>query len=446
MDVSCDVIIVGARCAGASLATFLARRGLDVALVEADPLGTDQVLSTHTIHPPGLDVLDELGVGDAIRRSAPPVRTARLDVDGVFALAHFPAGRHECAPRRSRLDRLLQDTAIEAGARVFERTRVTGLIRDDGRVTGVEARSGDATLRLGAHLVVGADGRHSTVARLAGAEEYLGYDWPRAMYWAYWTPPPVWTSDEYPYDMLLRMTGSERRVIFPTDGGQLLVGTVPEASVARSWRGDYRAGYLANLRADPVLRPLVDAGTMTSRVIGTLHERFFYRRAAGRGWALAGDAGHHKDPLVGWGISEALIQARQLAAAILEDTDQALERYWRRRDVDSLPRYFFGRERGASGAISPLIPLVLSHVPEAPWVPARMIRETEYEANPYELVPMAAVIRWVLGATVRGRPRLLADFLAQARRVTQVRRHLKEARMRLHQVEQCRGSTLSLNG
>ena len=65
-----DVVIVGARCAGASLATQLARTGASVLLLDKDPLPSDQVLSTHTIHPPGIDVLDELGVGAAVRDGA----------------------------------------------------------------------------------------------------------------------------------------------------------------------------------------------------------------------------------------------------------------------------------------------------------------------------------------------------------------------------------------
>ncbi len=54
-----DVIIVGGRVAGASLAVMLAQSGVSVLAVDADVAGTDQIMSTHTIHPPGGDVLDE---------------------------------------------------------------------------------------------------------------------------------------------------------------------------------------------------------------------------------------------------------------------------------------------------------------------------------------------------------------------------------------------------
>lgn len=431
MSARYDALIVGGRCAGASLATFLARQGARVAVFEADRLGTDQVLSTHTIHPPGMDVLDDLGVGDAVRDRCPPVGLIRFEVDGAHADVPPPEGRHECCPRRYRLDRLLQETMAAAGADVHERTRVNALIWEDGRVAGVKATHASRPIEARGALVVGADGRHSTVARLVGAREYLGYEWRRAMYWAYWQPPSIWRSDVYPYDMLLTMKGPDRRVIFPTDDGQLLLGTVPEAATARGWRGDHRAGYLADLRGDPVFQPLVEGGTMTSRVIGTLSERFFFRQAAGPGWALVGDAGHHKDPIIGWGIAEGLVQAKQLARAIAEGGDLALERYWRQRDLDALPRYRLAQQRGEPGALNPVVPLVLGKAASTPWLPQAMVREIEHDANPFDVLPAGHVMRWVVGAALRGRPGLLRHFFAQGRRVRALQQELADARRRL---------------
>ncbi len=134
-----DVVIVGARCAGATLATFLARAGASVLLLDKDPLQTDQILSTHTIHPPGLDVLDEVGVGDAVRAVAPPSHIVRLRKNDAFVDCEFSGGRAEYCPRRKRLDGLLQDAAASAGVEVLDRTRVTSLVRDGDRVVGVQA-------------------------------------------------------------------------------------------------------------------------------------------------------------------------------------------------------------------------------------------------------------------------------------------------------------------
>ena len=72
-----DTVIVGARCAGAALATYLSRAGASVLLLDKSRLPSDQVLSTHTLHPAGMDVLDEVGIGADIRRVSPPMHVMR---------------------------------------------------------------------------------------------------------------------------------------------------------------------------------------------------------------------------------------------------------------------------------------------------------------------------------------------------------------------------------
>ena len=85
--------------------------------------------------------------------------------------------------------------AVGAGAELRDRSVATSLVRDGDRVSGVRVRQGGREWFFTAGLVVGADGRHSTVARLVGAEEYLGYDAQRAAYWGYWNAPTFWHTD-----------------------------------------------------------------------------------------------------------------------------------------------------------------------------------------------------------------------------------------------------------
>src|SRR5688500_6885046 len=177
------VVIVGARCAGATLATFLARGGASVLLLDKDRLPSDQILSTHTIHPPGLDVLDEVGVGGAVRAVAPPTHIVRLRKNEAFVDIEFPEARAEYCPRRVRLDGLLQDAAASSGVEVLDRIRVTSLLHEGGRVVGVRAAGPTGQERVfRASVVVGDDGRHSMIARHVDADEYLAYAAPRAMY------------------------------------------------------------------------------------------------------------------------------------------------------------------------------------------------------------------------------------------------------------------------
>jgi flavin-dependent dehydrogenase len=399
-----------------------------VVVLDANELGSDQVISTHTIHPGGMDLLDELGVGDAVRSGSPPARALRFEVDGSHVIVEPPPGRHECCPRRHRLDKLLQEKAIESGAEFLDKTRVGELVWDGDRVVGVRATRDGQTLEFRGTVTIGADGRRSTVAPLAGAEEYLAYDSPRGMYWAYWEPPAVWRGPDYPYDFLLRFDNNDRRVIFSTDNGELLLGTLPPLDVARRWRSDLETEYVADLSADPQIGPLVRGGRMTGKVIGTVNERFFFRRSAGPGWALVGDAGHHKDPILGWGISEALDGAKRLAAAITAGGDEALHRCWIARDVESLPRFRLAQERGALGRLNPLFPVVLSKASKMPSLLQRMVQEIEFGVNPYELLPVPKVALWTLQAAVKGRPRLLLDFVAQGKQASAVASEVKQRR------------------
>jgi flavin-dependent dehydrogenase len=424
-----DVIIVGARCAGATLAVFLARAGAHVLLVDRDALPSEYVLSTHGISPPGIDVLDDVGVGDAVRAVTPPVRVIRLNAEGSILDAQLPDGRAEYCPRRERLDGLLQRAAVDAGAELRDRTRVTALVRDGDRVAGVRAVKGGREWLFTGGLVVGADGRHSTVARLVEAQEYLGYDGQRAGYWGYWNAPSFWHTDAaYRFDMYFSHFGGQTGVIFPTDHDQLLIGSWPPADRAASWSADPERTLCAVLASEPVIGPLLHGSRPTGKVRGTLRERFFFRTGAGNGWALVGDAGHHKDFVIGDGITEALLQARSLAPEILTESDAALIRWWRARDVAALPWYALGREAGAPGPLPELMRLVFSRLDGYPKLKAGLIEAMDRRLSPIGVIPAIHVLRWTLAAALRARPQALVDLLALAPRAAAVYRELRERR------------------
>jgi 2-polyprenyl-6-methoxyphenol hydroxylase-like FAD-dependent oxidoreductase len=422
-----DVAIVGARCAGAALATLLARAGASVVVVEKDALHTDQVLSTHTIHPAGLDVLDEIGVGAAVRAVAPPSRTLRLAKNEAFVDMLFADGRAEYCPRRQRLDGLLQDAASAAGAEVRERTRVVSLLQQGDRVVGVRtADQAGQTHDIPARLVVGADGRHSTIAKLVQAEEYLGYDAPRALYWAYWNAPPAWR--EMPFDFYVGNRRGSIRAVFQTDHNQLLIASAPPVSEIGKWRHDAAAALTRDLLTDPVTGPLVDHNPPDGDVRGTVKERYFFRQSAGPGWVLVGDAGHHKEFVIGDGITEALIQVRSLTQAIREGTDAALVRWWRARDVEALPYFYFGKDEGALGAPLRIQEIVFRHANQSLQLRTGLGQVAEHTLSPYDVFPVATVLRWTLGAAFRGSPGVLRDFLTMGKRGALVARELKTRR------------------
>lgn len=422
---SYDVVIVGARCAGASLATLLARSGARVLVVDRDRLPSDQVLSTHTIHPPGVDVLDEIGVGDAVRAVTPPTRTARLRKGDAWADVSFAPGRSGLCPRRERLDGLLQSAAVEAGAELRDRTRATGVLFEGDRAIGVRLEAHGTAEEVRADVVVGADGRRSTVAEAVGADEYMAYDAPRAMYWGYWDAPGTWHTDAYPFDMYLGHVDPHYRVVFQTDHDQLLIGSLPPVEQAMTWRSDALGSLRRSLAEDSVTAPLVADNEPDGAVRGTVKERYFFRRAAGPGWALAGDAGHHKEFVIGDGITEALLQARSLAGAIQEGGTQALARWWRARDVEALPGYFWGRDQGAPGPPAELESLVIAKVAADERLRRRMTLLPEHECSPYDALPVSTILPVLLRGLSRGRLGLLREFVAQGRRAAEYARAAK---------------------
>ena len=168
-----DAIIVGARAAGAPTAMLLARTGRRVLLLDRATFPSD-TLSTHYIHQPGVACLRRWGLLDKVAASGcPPIREYTLDVgpfavhgapppiDGVERglLAAPPGARPHPRDRGRRA----------AGAEVRERFSVDGVLFENGRAVGVCSRDGHVER---ARLVIGADGRHSMIARAVHAPEY----------------------------------------------------------------------------------------------------------------------------------------------------------------------------------------------------------------------------------------------------------------------------------
>lgn len=335
-----DAIVVGARCAGAPTALRLARAGHRVLLLERARFPRD-TLSTHYLHLPAVARLASWGLLDRLRATGcPPLSRSVYEVSGVRLEGSSPAHLGQSAayaPRRHVLDTLLARAAAESGAELREGCTVTDLLRDvDGRVTGVayrDARTGD-TVHARAALVIGADGMRSTVARLAQAP-YTAED-PKATcaYYGYWTGLPADFE-------LYEQPGSWVGALRTHDDATLVVAYFPQSRFGQV-RADPETAYLDTVRrtAPDLYRRLRDARRV-ERLYGTGDQQNFFRRAAGAGCALVGDAGHHKDSITARGITDAFHQADLLADRVggpLHDPgdraglDAALARYARERD------------------------------------------------------------------------------------------------------------------
>lgn len=422
-----DVVVVGGRCAGASLARFLARAGKRVVIVDAADFPSDQPMSTHFIGIYGMRILDELGLGDRVREIAPTVHTF---INGCEQhVARMKAEWGSC-PRRDALDALLIEGAREAGVEVRTRTKLVDLMREGDRVVGAVVEDANGKHELRAPIVVGADGRSSTVAELVGAEEYFAYEGPRSLYWSYWKRPSWYDTDpRYERGAILVYERQYLRLVFPVNRDQLCLGvSFPTAQVA-AWKSDPRGKLEAVLRESVHTAPLVE-GELVEKVRGLVKIRYFFKRAAGKGWALAGDAGLHKDPHAGLGISDALADAQALSQAILTGGDEALEWFWRERDVRAWELFNFSRDLGELDYNNALNQTLFRHVAASPALQERIHQIASRELSPYLAFKPGEIIRMTLGAVLRGRFGVLPAFFRAARRAGAVAKEL-ERRKRL---------------
>lgn len=304
-----DVIVVGARCAGSPTAMLFARAGYRVLLLDRATFPAD-TLSTLYIQQPGVTRLARWGLLDAIVASGAPALDMVVYELGDVRLegcANGPDGKPQpaYAPRRFILDDILAAGAQEAGAEFREGCAVTDLVWDGDRVTGVTFTAADGTVVTEhARLVVGADGMRSVVADLVGAPNTIEHPRLTCAYYTFWDGPQTH------FELYEGPTGWVSAV--PTNSVVLISAYFPQHEF-EAVRGNAYERYVDNVRVNaPALYEQMRVAERTERLYGTGDQRNFFRQPAGNGWALVGDAGHHKDSITARGIGDAFLQAELL--------------------------------------------------------------------------------------------------------------------------------------
>jgi 2-polyprenyl-6-methoxyphenol hydroxylase-like FAD-dependent oxidoreductase len=336
-----DVIVVGTRCAGAPAAMLLARRGYRVLAVDRATFPSDTV-STHILHPPAVAALARWGLLERLARTGcPPSRTYAFDF-GPFTITGAPGAPEEpptYCPRRTVLDKLLVDAAREAGAEVREGFTVDEIVSEDGRVTGIRGRSSSGTAATErATIVLGADGRHSLVAKLVKPEHYRERGPLNAGYYTYWSGLPTGGRLEF------FMRPYRACAAIPTnDGLTLVIAGWPYAEF-EARKNDVEGSYLSTIELVPALAERLRHARREARFVGATLANYF-RKPYGPGWALVGDAGYNKDSITAQGILDAFRDAERCVEALDRHLgggrpfDEVMAGYQRERDEHALPMY-----------------------------------------------------------------------------------------------------------
>jgi 2-polyprenyl-6-methoxyphenol hydroxylase-like FAD-dependent oxidoreductase len=337
-----DAIVVGARCAGSPLAMVLAREGFRILLVDRDTFPSD-ILSTHYIHPPGVNILAKWGLLDEVLASnCPPLRRSTFGFGPAVGQGEMdPEGKQfGLAPRRYVLDNILIRAASAAGAEVREGFSLQGLGRDGETVTGISGRdaTGAAVVET-ARIVVGADGLHSRVARLVDPVEYNRVESLVCAYYAYFSGVDIDMASIYLYG-----APGAGALAFPTNDGRLCVAGARQREDMDRYRSDIESTFFATLeQANPDFAARVRAGKREERFLGSGDLPHYFRKPYGPGWALVGDAGLHLDPTMGLGITKAFSEVELLAPALAaglrgeKGREAALAEFHAARDRDWVP-------------------------------------------------------------------------------------------------------------
>lgn len=329
-----DAIIVGARCAGSPAAMLLAGKGHRVLVVDRATFPSDTI-STHVVHPRAVSALERWGVLDSlVATGCPPIGTYALDF-GPVTISGSPGGAAYC-PRRTVLDKLLVDAAREAGAEVREAFSVEEVVVEDGRVVGIRGRDGNVER---ARVVIGADGRHSVVAKAVRPEQYNEKPPLLNGYYAYFSGLPIEAFEIY-------IRPSRGFAAAPThDGLTLVVGGWPTSEFEAN-RADVEGNFMKMLEMAPAFAERVRKAKRETKFAGAAVPNFF-RKPYGPGWALVGDAGYNKDPITAQGILDAFRDA-ELCAGALDDAfegrrsfDDAMASYQKTRDEDVVAMFEF---------------------------------------------------------------------------------------------------------
>jgi 2-polyprenyl-6-methoxyphenol hydroxylase-like FAD-dependent oxidoreductase len=327
-----DVVVVGASVAGCAAARGFAQAGLRVALIERRPdPQAYKVACTHVVLSSAAGAIERLGLAALLEaRGAVRVVGDAWTPYGGWIRAPDDAPRGWGVTRRT-LDPMLRELAAGTpGVELLTGETATRLVAGTGpRPEGVETEDQARRRRaVSARLVVGADGRRSTIARLARVPGRVRPN-NRFAYFAYWRGVRPRTDRARLW--LLDPDGAAQ---FPNEDDLTVMAVVAHRSRLAEFRDDREGAYaraLAELPDGPDLGP----AERVSKLIGALDMPNASRPAAGGGVAFVGDAALATDPLFGVGLSWAFQSAEwlveQAAPALLRggDLDAALERYRR---------------------------------------------------------------------------------------------------------------------
>ena len=332
-----DTIVIGAGPAGAAAAIRLATAGHRVTILERRLLPRVKTCGD-TLTPRAVHELTELGVDADALAAFQRIDRIRLTGRGNHVEVGWPS--HPVFPsyglvaRRDRLDELVADRAVAAGAILLDGYEATTPIVERGFVRGVVVRQRDGlTTEMRARYLVVADGANSRFGRALGTSRERTWPYATAIR-NYFTSPLHDTSTiELTVDLIDRngvsITGYGW--VFPLGDGTLNVG-VGVVSTSKEFRAINTTHLLEHFATDIAERWRIDPDVpLGAPASGRVPMGGSVGPTAGPTWLVIGDAAGSANPFVGAGIEYAYETGRiagdVLDEALRENNATLLQRY-----------------------------------------------------------------------------------------------------------------------
>lgn len=318
MDLKCDVCIVGAGPGGALLGYLLAKSNLSVIVIERHEKMDKEFRGEH-LNVAGEEVLKSYSLYDMVEKTGLlPMERIEYWKNGEVIKSIMPSenerhvGIH--VPQKNLLTAILTESTSFQNYRLLTGTKAVSLIKENGMVKGIVAENGKEKIQILSSIVVGSDGRFSTIRKLAGIpfqQIAHGYD----LLWAKIPAPSLWTP-------VIRqaLVDGKQLALFSQAGGNIQIGWNIEKGIFPQLKKQSFYPFIQKvIEAFPDLKELVQNHIQSWQDFILLNVHSCKCQSwVQDGLVMMGDAAHTMSPTGAYGLNSALLDASILYEVIIE--------------------------------------------------------------------------------------------------------------------------------